>query len=122
MNTKFSKWGFLFLLIVSSTGFTSCEKQETATASIEVVEKYTATQGTVTRFRPIDGAELKIYGPTGSSIEAILFTDAEGKTTFTYEYEAYLNCDVSYLGRVSEGNPVKFELGKTTSTTIILPE
>lgn len=122
MTAKGSKSSFFFLAIFTATALFSCEKQKTATAIIYVVEEYTATQGTVHRTRPIEAAEVRVYANPPSEVDEILFTDGQGMVEFTYEYEAILIGDVSFEGRESIRNPIRFELGKTTTKTIVLPQ
>lgn len=65
---------------------------------------------------------MRIYANPPSQVDEILVSDAQGVVNFTYEYDAVLLCDVSYEGRVSNGNPVQLEQGKTTTKTIVLPQ
>lgn len=123
MNTIVLRSGFFFLFVAFATAFTSCEKQEEATATIEVLERYTATQGVVNRLRPVSGAKLRIYGTTiQGHEETILFTDSEGKVRYEYPYDAFLFVDVEFEGRSLLENNLQLKVGETVHTQIILPE
>lgn len=124
MRAKNVKIGVFLILIISTLGFTSCEEQEVATATIEVLEEYTASQGQIHQTRLVEGAEVRVYVPLqrAQHLETVLYTDDNGKVDFVYEYTANALCDVSFDGRTVNGSRLVLELGETHVTTVILPE
>ena len=124
MSAKNVKIGFFLILVTSILGITSCEEEKVATATIEVLEEFTASQGQVNQTRPVEGAEVRVYVPKSGAehLESVIYTDANGKADFVYDYTARALCDISFEGRTVEGSLLRLELGETHVTTVILPE
>lgn len=123
MITRTLRLGFLPLIMLAVLGFSSCEESKSAKAVIEVVQEYTATQGQIHQLHPVEGAKVRIYGSRISPYEeTIEFTDAEGKVSFTYPYDAWLFAEVEFDGTVYPAKSFFLKVGETTTEQIILPE
>lgn len=123
MNTFFARLGFLSLFIISIVGFSSCETEEVANATITVLQEHTATQGPTLQYLPVAGAEVRIYGPTGSEhIEAQYVTNAAGQVNYSYDLKAMLMVDVTHEGVTYTRTGLDMEPGESTNLQIIIPE
>ena len=89
-----------------------------------VLQEYMATQGQLFQTWPIEGAEVKFYGPFGSrqDLEAIEFTNSEGKVTYEYEYRAIIPVKIMVQGNLVLEDHVILEVGETTQKTFVIPE
>ena len=123
MNTLKSKFGFFSIIALVFLGLSSCEEAETARAEITVLQEYTATQGQVLQTRPVEGAEVRFYVPLQGTehLEAIEFTDINGRTSFSYEYQSLILIEVIYDGEI-HNESVRMNVGETVRKEVILPE
>ena len=123
MNTMKSSFGFLLVGILMML-VPSCNTNDLAKAEITILEEYSATQGQVLQTRPIEGVEAHFSVPRNGTehLEAIEFTNSEGKVFFEYDYEVLLHLDIVGYTMVSGRNVVAFVPGETTKQTVVVSQ
>lgn len=120
--TKKVKLGFLGLFSFVILGLSACNKTGPARAEVTILEEYAATQGQLLQTRPLVGAQVHFYVPPAPNIEAIEFTDQDGKVFFEYKYEARVHVDVLIDNMVVERTVIHVEEGETTKKTLVVSQ
>ncbi len=91
--------------------------------TITVLQEHSASQGPTQQYLPVAGAEVRIYGPTGSEhIEAQYITNAAGQVDYSYGLKALLMVDVTHQGVTYTRTGLDMEPGESTNLQIIIPE
>lgn len=123
MLTIKSRLGFLSIVTLFLIGLSSCEETELAHANVTVLQEYTASQGQVNQTRPVEGAEVRFFVPLNGTehLQAIEFSDVDGKVSFTYEYQSLIVIEVLYQNEIYDSS-VRMEVGETVNKEIVLPE
>lgn len=121
MLTIKSRLGFLSIVTLFLIGLSSCEETELAHANVTVLQEYTASQGQVNQTRPVEGAEVRFYVPGAPHLEALEFTNTDGKVSFSYEYQSLILIEILYQNEIYDSS-VRMEVGETVNKEIVLPE
>lgn len=123
MNTVLNRLGFFSLTLLVVFGFSSCNSDEVAKATITVLQQRSDINGDALRPLPVEGANVRVYVEIPSSFEDVhLVTNAGGTVSFEYELPVVISIDAEHLGATSTGNGLPMEAGETMYTTILLPE
>ncbi|HEY6161259.1 MAG TPA: hypothetical protein VI112_08550 [Bacteroidia bacterium] len=113
---KIGSLSVMIALVITVILPVSCKKETTCYANITVVD---ATSGLA-----VSGATVKLdcsTCPTTSTLQTDqTTTDASGRASFTFKYEAVLDIHVNLQTRSATG-VIKLEAGKTVEKTVSLP-
>ena len=102
---------FAFILMAMSLLQTSCAKESDCDAVVSVVD----TVGS-----PIVGATVKLDYNGGGLQSDQQVTDASGRASFTFKYEAVLDITVTHPQHALTTGIIKLEAGKTVDKTITM--
>jgi hypothetical protein len=124
MNTTKLRLGFLLALSMITTVFSAFEETEAARAEVTVLQEYTATQGKLLQTGPLQGAEVRFFGPLGrrQDLEAIEISDSEGEVYYEYQHQALIPVEVMVQGVLVLESHFELEPGESTQKTIVVPE
>lgn len=113
---KLGSLALVIALVITVLIPTSCKKETTCTAEITVLD--------ATTNQPVTGATVMLdcsTCPTTGTLQSDqTVTDASGRCSFSFKYEAVLDIHVTLQTRTATG-VVKLEAGKTVEKTVALP-
>jgi len=103
---------FAMILMAMSLLQTSCAKETDCSAVVTVLD---------TVATPIVGATVRLDYQGGGLQSDQQTTDASGRASFTFKYEAVLDITVTHPQHPTTTGIIKLEAGRTVNETITMP-